>query len=49
MAQDIESLGEWIAEQAAHLDAATHRLLTAVREFDAVGGWHTQGARSCAE
>jgi len=49
MAQDIESLGEWIAEQAAHLDAATHRLLTAVRDFDAAGGWFKQGARSCAE
>ena len=49
MAQDVESLGEWIAEQAAHLDAATHRLLTAVREFDAADGWYKQGARSCAE
>jgi hypothetical protein len=49
MAQDVESLGEWIAEQAAHLDAATHRLLTALREFDVVGGWYKQGARSCAE
>lgn len=49
MGSDIEALGEWIAEQAAHLDAATHRLLTAVREFDTAGGWYKQGARSCAE
>ncbi|HVK85992.1 MAG TPA: DUF222 domain-containing protein [Kofleriaceae bacterium] len=49
MAMNVEDLGEWIAEQAAHLDAATHRLLTAVREFDASSSWYKQGARSCAE
>jgi len=49
MAMSVEELGEWIAEQAAHLDAATHRLLTAVREFDVSNGWYKQGARSCAE
>src|SRR5690349_3074093 len=49
MGSEIEELGEWIAEQAAHLDAATHRLLTAVREFDVANGWHKQGARTCAE
>jgi len=31
---DLEQLGERIAKQAAHLDAAMHRLLTALREFD---------------
>lgn len=41
-------LGERIAEQAAHLDAATHRLLAALRELDTRGGWYTQGALSCA-
>jgi hypothetical protein len=45
---EVEILGERIAEQAAHLDAATHRLLADLREFDARGGWHTQGAQSCA-
>jgi hypothetical protein len=45
---EVELLGERIAEQAAHLDAATHRLLADLREFDARGGWHLQGARSCA-
>jgi hypothetical protein len=48
MSEDLESLGERIAEQAAHLDAALHRLLTDLRTFDRGGGWHAQGARSCA-
>ncbi|HPH69206.1 MAG TPA: DUF222 domain-containing protein, partial [Kofleriaceae bacterium] len=41
-------LGDQIAEMAAHIDAAMHRLLTALREFDAASGWYAQGARSCA-
>ena len=41
-------LGEEIAETAAMIDAATHRLLTMLREFDRVGGWFTAGALSCA-
>src|SRR3569832_2389557 len=45
---ELEQLGERIAEQAAHLDAAMHRLLTDLREFDARGGWHVQGAATCA-
>ena len=45
---ELELLGERIAEQAAHLDAAMHRLLTDLREFDARGGWFRQGAKSCA-
>src|SRR3954462_9916605 len=45
---ELEQLGERIAEQAAHLDAAMHRLLTDLREFDAHGGWHAQGAATCA-
>jgi hypothetical protein len=45
---ELELLGEQIAEQAAHLDAAMHRLLADLREFDARGGWHVQGAMSCA-
>ena len=45
---DLEQLGERIAEQAAHLDAAMHRLLADLREFDKRGGWHRQGALSCA-
>src|SRR4029079_13340626 len=45
---ELEQLGERIAEQAAHLDAATHRLLVDLREFDKRGGWYRQGALSCA-
>lgn len=45
---ELEQIGERIAEQAAHLDAATHRLLADLRDFDARGGWRAQGARSCA-
>src|ERR1041384_604549 len=45
---ELEQLGERIAEQAAHLDAATHRLLTDLRIFDERGGWYVQGALSCA-
>jgi 5-methylcytosine-specific restriction endonuclease McrA len=44
---ELERLGDEIAELSAHLDAATARLLTLIREFDARGGWNT-GFRSCA-
>ena len=44
---DLERLGDEIAELAAHLDAATVRLLDLIREFDACGGWGN-GFRSCA-
>jgi len=45
---ELELLGEQIAMHVAHLDAATHRLLTDLREFDLGGGWYP-GARSCAQ
>ncbi len=48
VAVDIDALGEQIAEMSAHIDAAMHRLLTAIREFDIASGWHIQGALSCA-
>jgi hypothetical protein len=44
---ELERLGDEIAALAAHLDAATARLLDLIREFDACGGWNT-GFRSCA-
>jgi Domain of unknown function (DUF222)/HNH endonuclease len=44
---ELERLGDEIAELAAHLDAATARLLELIREFDARGGWGN-GFRSCA-
>ena len=43
---ELEQLGEEIAELSAHLEAATARLLSLIREFDAQGGW--TGFRSCA-
>src|SRR6185295_2397827 len=45
---DTDRLGDEIAELAAHLDAATHRLLTLIGRFDEAGGWADQGALSCA-
>jgi hypothetical protein len=44
----VEELGQEIASLSAHLDAATHRLLTCIRQFDEAGGWYEQGALSCA-
>ena len=44
---ELDRLGDEIAELAAHLDAATAHLLELIREFDARGGWN-HGFRSCA-
>ena len=33
---------------AARLSAATHHLLSRIRQFDEAEGWHRQGAQSCA-
>src|SRR5262245_64049789 len=44
---ELERLGDEIAELAAHLDAATARLLDLIREFDVRGGWGN-GFASCA-
>jgi hypothetical protein len=44
----LKRLGDEIAELAAHVDAATARLLELIREFDARDGW-ANGFRSCAE
>jgi hypothetical protein len=43
----VDRLGDEIAELAAHLHAATYRLLVLLREFDERGGWHP-GFLSCA-
>src|SRR5467141_2563562 len=45
--EELGRLGDTIAELAAHLDAATARLLDLIRDFDARGGWNS-GFRSCA-
>jgi len=44
----IESLGDEIATLAAHIHAATHRLLVLLAEFDRRQGWELEGHRSCA-
>jgi hypothetical protein len=44
----VEELGLEIASLSAHLDAAAHRLLTCIRQFDEQCGWGEQGAVSCA-
>lgn len=46
--KNTEALGEEIASMVAHLDAASHRLLVLIREFDEARGWGHQGAMSCA-
>jgi hypothetical protein len=47
-AADTERLGDEIARLAAHLHAATHRLLVLIRAFDEREGWGW-GFRSCAD
>ena len=42
------ALEQEIAGSAAHVAAATHRLLTALRQFDEMDGWADYAARSCA-
>ena len=46
---NTEELVREIATLSAHIDAATHRLLECIRSFDESGGWHEQGAGSCAQ
>jgi hypothetical protein len=43
---DVERLGEQIAELAAQIHAATYQLLVMIREFDEREGW--EGFASCA-
>ena len=44
---ELDRLGDEIAELSAHLEAATAGLLDLIREFDARAGWNN-GFRSCA-
>jgi hypothetical protein len=48
MRDDLHQLGERIAEQTTHIDAALHRLLTDLRVFDEANGGYEAGAMSCA-
>ena len=45
--EELEKLGERIAELSAQLSAATYELLAMIRDFDERGGWGG-GFRSCA-
>jgi len=44
----LDELADEITTLAAHIHAATHRLLTLIAEFDRLGGWEREGHRSCA-
>ncbi len=44
----VDQLADQIAEMAVQIDAATHTLLTTIREFDHRGGWAAQGHQTCA-
>ncbi len=44
----LSDLGDEIATLAAHIHAATYRLLTLIAEFDRLRGWEPEGHRSCA-
>lgn len=44
----LESLGDEIATLAAHIHAATHRLLVLLADFDARRGWERDGHSTCA-
>lgn len=48
MRKELEELGERIAVQAAHIDAAMHALLKDLREWDEQRGWGHAGAQTCA-
>ncbi len=45
---DLDQLGDQIAQLAAHIHAATHRLLELIAEFDRREGWGLAGFRTCA-
>jgi len=45
--REMQELGEKIAEIAAHIHAATYRLLVMLRDFDEHEGW--SGWKTCAQ
>jgi hypothetical protein len=44
----VEELADEIVMLAAHVAAATHRLLTLILEFDQLRGWERSGHKDCA-
>ncbi len=47
-ARELAALEDEITELAAHINAATYRLLTLIHEFDERHGWSGAGLKSCA-
>jgi len=46
---DIDALGDQISRLAGSLAVGTHRLITAIGQFDAAEGWAKQGALTCRQ
>jgi hypothetical protein len=46
--RDLHEIENEITELAAHIHAATYRLLELIREFDEREGWGGPGLKSCA-
>jgi hypothetical protein len=49
MSSTLDQIGEEIAADATHVDAALHRILKKLRVFDAGAGYASQGFRTCAQ
>src|SRR5262245_33312572 len=47
-AKSLASLADEITLLTGHLNAANHRLLTLIAEFDDRNGWNAEGCQSCA-
>ncbi|MFL6551656.1 MAG: hypothetical protein ACJ8OJ_23410, partial [Povalibacter sp.] len=47
-ATSISALADEITLLSGHLNAANHRLLTLIAEFDTRDGWNAEGCQSCA-
>lgn len=47
-AAETQALGDQISEFAGHLNAAIHRFLMLIAEFDRRAGWNDGSTQSCA-
>ena len=46
--RSIDELATEICTLAGHINAANHRFLTLIAEFDRRAGWAVEGMQSCA-
>jgi hypothetical protein len=46
--RSIDELASEICTLSGHINAANHRLLVLIAEFDRRDGWHVEGSQSCA-